>query len=124
MYSIDMNLLSLLVPSEPLNLRAFHLTSQKLNVSWSEPERPNGILTYYTVYYKLLRNHHNEVVPGTTWKTKKIFGNRTTVILNNLGKFLNLLFNLHSIGKLHTCMCSYVLDVLVNLTQRDTDYMS
>ena len=105
------NLLFLLVPTEPLNLRAFSLTSQQLNVSWSEPERPNGILTYYTVYYKLLQNHHDEAVPGTTWKTKKIFSNKTTVILNNLGKFLNLQFNLHSVGKLHTCMYGYVLGI-------------
>ena len=81
-----------LVPTEPLNLRASNVTSQQLNVSWSEPERRNGILTGYTVYYKLLRDDKNENVLGTTWKSEDIPSNKTTVILENLRKFLKSFF--------------------------------
>ena len=89
------NLPSLIAPTEPLNLLAFNLTSQELNVSWSEPERLNGILTHYTVYYKLLRNDKNEAVPGKAWETETIFSNRTNVVLKNLGKIFRLTFYLH-----------------------------
>ena len=82
-------LVILLVPTEPLNLRASNVSSQQLNVSWSEPERRNGILAGYTVYYKLLRNDKNENVPGTTWKKEDIASDKTTVVLENLRKFLN-----------------------------------
>ena len=98
MFVVDMiirNLLSSLVPTEPLNLRAFNLTSQRLNVSWSEPKRRNGILTNYIVYYKLLRNDKNQNVPGTTWNTETIYSSKLTVELKNLGKFFNLLFKGH-----------------------------
>ena len=110
-YIIKRNLLSLTVPTEPLNLRAFNLTSEQVNVSWSEPERLNGILTHYTVYYKLLRNDKNEALSGTTWETETIFSNTTNVVLKNLGKFFILTFYLHEIGILHTCMCGYMLSI-------------
>ena len=76
-----------LVPTEPLNLRASNVTSQQLNVSWSEPERRNGILIGYTVYYKLLRDDKNENVSGTTWKLENIASNKTTVVVEDLRKF-------------------------------------
>ena len=77
----------LLEPTEPLNLRASNVNSQQLNVSWSEPERRNGILTVYTVYYKLLRDDKNKNVPGTTWKSEEIASDKTTVVLENLRRF-------------------------------------
>ena len=84
----NQNLYFLLVPTKPLKLRAFNVSSQELNVSWNEPERPNGILTGYTVYYKLLRNDKNDSVPQATWKTKNNVSERS-VLLSNLGKFVN-----------------------------------
>ena len=81
-----------LVPNEPLNLRASNVSSQQLNVSWSEPERRNGILTGYTVYYKLLRDDKNKNVLGATWKSEDIRSNKTIVILENLRKFLKSFF--------------------------------
>ena len=85
-----------LVPTEPLNLRASNVSSQQLNVSWSEPEWRNGILTGYTVYYKLLRDDKNENVLGATWKSEDIPSNKTTVVLENLRKFLNSFFTKYS----------------------------
>ena len=81
-----------LVPTEPLNLRASNVSSKQLNVSWSEPERRNGILTGYTVYYKLLRDDKNENFLGATWKSEDIPSNKTIVVLENLRKFLNSFF--------------------------------
>ena len=78
-----------LVPTEPLNLRAVNASSRQLNVSWSEPERRNGILIRYTIYYKLLRNDNNKIVSGTSWEKEEIANNKTSVPLRNLGKFLN-----------------------------------
>ena len=78
-----------IVPTKPINLRASNLSSHQLNVSWNEPERRNGIITDYTVYYKLLRNDKNEIVSGTTWETEVIAGNKTTVVLKNLRKCFN-----------------------------------
>ena len=82
------NFCYLLVPTKPLNLRASNVTSQQLNVSWSEPERRNGILTGYTIYYKLLRNDRNDIVPGTT-EREETTKNNPAVELKNLGKSLN-----------------------------------
>jgi len=36
--------------TEPTGLRYTNLTSTSVNISWTEPEIPNGIITYYTVY--------------------------------------------------------------------------
>ena len=114
MFLVDMIiriLLSSLVPTEPLNLHAFNITSQQLNVSWSEPKRRNGILTNYTVYYKLLRNDKNENGPATAWEKKTIFSNKLSVELKNLGKLFNLQFKLQQKPKLDKCVHRYALGI-------------
>ena len=114
MFLVDMiirNLLSSLVPTEPLNLDAFNITSQQLNVSWSEPKRRNGILTNYTVYYKLLRNDKNQNGPATAWEKKTIFSNKLSVELKNLGKLFNLQFKLQQKPKLDKCVHRYALGI-------------
>ncbi|XP_046863649.1 phosphatidylinositol phosphatase PTPRQ-like isoform X3 [Xenia sp. Carnegie-2017] len=74
------------VPSEPRNVRASNVSSTQLNVSWDEPEKFNGILLSYTVYYKLLRDD-NKVVPGTSYESRNISSDARTLILHNLEKY-------------------------------------
>ena len=72
------------MPTEPLDLQALNVSSQLLNVSWNEPQRRNGILTGYKVYYKLLQNDKKENVMQTTWNVTET--ENRTVLLSDLGK--------------------------------------
>lgn len=39
------------VPSRPLNVTVLRVTSTSIDLSWTEPERPNGQITGYRLYY-------------------------------------------------------------------------
>ncbi|XP_017785982.1 PREDICTED: tyrosine-protein phosphatase 99A isoform X2 [Nicrophorus vespilloides] len=39
------------VPSEPLNLTVLNITSESIYLAWSEPEKKNGPITGYRIYY-------------------------------------------------------------------------
>lgn len=40
------------VPEAPTSVKALVMSADSILVSWLPPERPNGIITQYTVYYK------------------------------------------------------------------------
>ncbi|KAG5670578.1 hypothetical protein PVAND_000830 [Polypedilum vanderplanki] len=46
------------IPSKPRNLRLLDFTSTTLKISWHEPERPNGVIHAYRVYYMF----HNQTL--------------------------------------------------------------
>jgi receptor-type tyrosine-protein phosphatase gamma len=39
------------VPSKPLNVTVLHVTHSSIELSWNKPERPNGQITGYRLYY-------------------------------------------------------------------------
>ncbi|XP_046841964.1 titin-like isoform X3 [Xenia sp. Carnegie-2017] len=75
------------VPSEPRNVRASNISSTQLNVSWDEPEKFNGVLLSYTVYYKLIRDDKNNVVHRTSYESRNIYSDVRTLILEELDKY-------------------------------------
>ncbi|KAK8752918.1 hypothetical protein OTU49_008236, partial [Cherax quadricarinatus] len=40
------------IPESPTSVKALVMSADSILVSWLPPERPNGIITQYTVYYK------------------------------------------------------------------------
>jgi hypothetical protein len=44
----------LTVPSKPQNVRVLNITSTSIKIGWHEPERPNGVIHAYRVYYMFL----------------------------------------------------------------------
>jgi hypothetical protein len=47
-------LTSLTVPSKPQNVRVLNVTATSIKITWHEPERPNGVIHAYRVYYMFL----------------------------------------------------------------------
>ena len=86
-YASSCFFLSFLAPSAPRNLVAFNVSSTRLNITWNMPFRFNGILTQYTVYYKLVEDDNNQAVTGDSPLLKTVPTNETTQILDSLGKF-------------------------------------
>jgi receptor-type tyrosine-protein phosphatase gamma len=39
------------VPSKPLNVTVLHVTHSSIELSWNKPQRPNGQITGYRLYY-------------------------------------------------------------------------
>ena len=75
-------------PNKPLAVNAVNVSSTELNVTWMEPKRRNGILTGYTIYYKLVTNDKNENVTAnsstfsknTTHTSSKLVGLGKSII--------------------------------------------
>lgn len=42
----------LLVPDAPTSVKALVMSADSILVSWLPPDKPNGVITQYTVYYK------------------------------------------------------------------------
>lgn len=40
------------IPSAPLGLEASFLSSQSIHLRWRKPDRPNGVITKYVIYWK------------------------------------------------------------------------
>ena len=76
-----------LAPGKPRDLVATNISSTELNVTWNEPLRRNGILTEYTVYYKLVLDDNNKLVSNAYWKSEQT--DLRTVNLSGLGKLKN-----------------------------------
>ncbi|CAB4020177.1 phosphatidylinositol phosphatase PTPRQ isoform X1, partial [Paramuricea clavata] len=72
-------------PGIPRGLVATNISSTVLNVTWSEPSRRNGILTEYTVYYKLVQYDNNTLVSNPVWKFEQT--DLRTVKLSGLEKY-------------------------------------
>ena len=81
----------ILEPTKPLNVIAVNVSSTTLKVTWTEPERRNGILTGYTIYYRLIRNDRNE--------------NVTAAIVSQT--ISQTIFNLTGLGKNTICYCFF-----------------
>lgn len=55
--SFATNIFLFSVPGPPSAIRALPSGPQSVVVSWLPPERPNGVLTHYTLYYRPLNAH-------------------------------------------------------------------
>ena len=84
---ITQAIVSFLAPSAPSNLVAFNVNSTGLNVTWNVPLKFNGVLTQYTVYYKLVEDDNNETITDKPWVLRTVTTNQTTEMLYGLGKF-------------------------------------
>ena len=80
----------ILEPTKPLYVSAVNVSSTTLKVTWTEPERCNGILTGYTIYYRLIRNDKNENVTAAAIVSQTIS---------------QTFFNLTGLGKNRICYC-------------------
>jgi hypothetical protein len=69
-----------LVPSEPLNLDANVESNTTVQLSWSEPLYPNGIIRTYHVYYK--KATENNVIGHSTTKAKQYLVQHLTPYTN------------------------------------------
>ncbi|XP_050422092.1 cell adhesion molecule Dscam2-like [Adelges cooleyi] len=58
------------VPGPPDNVKALTVTSSSILVSWTQPKRPNGIITKYIVHVK-----HNKIV-----EKEIVFGDKNTKV--------------------------------------------
>lgn len=47
-----MYFISIIVPNQPINVSASQINGSRVQVSWSQPEKPNGHLEGYSVYYR------------------------------------------------------------------------
>lgn len=53
-FSLPHAIIHTTVPSKPKNVRVLDVTSTSIKISWHEPERPNGVIHAYRVYYMFL----------------------------------------------------------------------
>ena len=90
----DLYCFYILEPTKPLNVSAVNVSSTALKVTWMEPERRNGILTGYTIYYRLIRNDKNENVTAAAIVSQTIS---------------QTIFNLTGLGKNTICYCFFTL---------------
>lgn len=70
------------VPTKPQNFTSRGITSTTIELSWSEPESANGVITGYRVYY--LHSNYTDV------QTLKIYDNsgpNVEFVLKDLGKY-------------------------------------
>ena len=42
----------LLVPQAPLGIEASFLSSQSIKLKWNKPDKPNGVISKYVIYWK------------------------------------------------------------------------
>jgi protein sidekick len=66
-----------LVPDEVSNLRFDEISDRSVRVSWSPPEKNNGILTGYTVRWSVKDMPH-------TIKVKNVSSDLTNLVVNSL----------------------------------------
>lgn len=50
--NLKMCMYFLLVPNQPLNVSASQINGSRVQVNWAQPEKPNGHLEGYSVYYR------------------------------------------------------------------------
>ncbi|KAM4676019.1 phosphatidylinositol phosphatase PTPRQ [Discoglossus pictus] len=73
-------------PSDPpKNVSYLNITSNSVMISWSPPVKPNGIIQYYSVYY---RNVSDTYIKNFTAEDINSFDNNTlSTIIDGLAKF-------------------------------------
>lgn len=94
------------VPSKPLNLTVLAVTEESMNLSWSEPERANGAIEGYRIYYMFanytdvqnLRLSNSQHIHYILKNLSEYFSLSTPfTFLHHLTRFNNLCIN-----KIHT----------------------
>lgn len=60
--------LEFLVPEAPIAVKALVMSTDSILVSWKPPVEPNGIVEYYTVYYKPVSTDDKTEVKPTSQK--------------------------------------------------------
>ncbi|XP_013931748.1 PREDICTED: phosphatidylinositol phosphatase PTPRQ [Thamnophis sirtalis] len=70
----------------PKNLWYKNLTSSSVRVFWNPPQKPNGVIQFYTIYYK---NDSDTYVQNFTTSTIDSSADNSTlsIVLNNLAKW-------------------------------------
>lgn len=59
------------VPDAPTSVKALVMSADSILVSWLPPDRPNGIITQYTVYFKEEGKSDSEVGTKILWMFHK-----------------------------------------------------
>jgi len=76
-----------IVPSKPQNVRVLDITSTTIKISWHEPERPNGVIHAYRVYYVFL---NQTLLHLPMLKNDASVGSPFHYTLINLSKYFSL----------------------------------
>ena len=71
------------VPSVPLKVRALAITNTSVTLQWHRPDRPNGIILGYRIYF-MRNNNFTDVV--TIRRTEPIM----THVIQDLGKLAKM----------------------------------
>lgn len=79
------------VPSKPQNVRVLDVTSTTVRISWTEPERPNGVIHAYRVYYMFL---NQTLLHLPMLKNDASVSSPFQYVLINLSEFF-ILHNIH-----------------------------
>lgn len=69
------------MPSKPLNLSVLEVTATTIKIAWKEPEKMNGAVIGYRVFYI----HQNQTYFATI-RSGTLTGHFITYVLNDLSK--------------------------------------
>ncbi|CAH8539426.1 unnamed protein product [Heterobilharzia americana] len=121
-------------PSRPVDLHAYTLSSNKIQLHWNRPDNPNGEIVSYHVWYKRLLFNISSFFEGDTsctngYSSSQLFGfssshsgisNDGDYLLENLNSSINI-----SKGVRKLCSCTSCAAVcynpLVHLTKIDNN---
>lgn len=74
------------MPSKPLNLSVIEVTSTTMKLSWMEPQKTNGAITSYVIYYDSSNQTFLHLLNLTTDSTIATTGPVIHYVLSNLSK--------------------------------------
>ena len=64
--------LSLLAPGKPDNVDLTVISATQLNLTWTSPSDPNGVIIGYRVMWKMVRDDNNMLIEASDSKTQVI----------------------------------------------------
>ena len=78
------NSLSETAPGRPLGLQAAFLSKSEIQVTWSPPDDPNGVITQYRIFYK--PKEYSFWHSKLDWCSRDVTGQSSTDALETSGK--------------------------------------
>ena len=102
-FNISWNI-SLLAPGVPENVQLVSISHSQLRLSWQPPSNPNGIITGYSVTWKMVSNDRETQVNGTL-SQEDIPATNSSFVINSLSEYTKWCWYLQNIGTLlRTCV--------------------